>query len=316
MKVHSHPPLGGTNEPRRSRFHGVGPALVTPMNPDGSVDLEAFGRHVERVMAAGVHFLVPCGTTGESATLSPEEQLQVIRRTVEVANGRVPVMAGAGTNNTREAALRAQEAARAGADAILSVSPYYNKPTQQGLFYHYQAVAEAAQIPVFVYNVPGRTSSNVHPDTLFRLAEEVEHVVGVKEASGDMEQVMTILRNRPEGFTVLSGEDHLTYPMMAMGGEGIISVVANEAPKAMAQLTDAVLDGRYEKALALQWKLLPLMRANFVETNPIPVKTALSMMGHFDAHFRLPLSELDDGHREVLREALELAGVLEPAGAV
>lgn len=316
MRIHSQGPTGdGHRKPstHAERFHGVGPALVTPMKPDADVDLEAFSRHVERVMDRGVHFLVPCGTTGESATLSGEEQLAVIRRTVEVAGGRVPVMAGAGTNNTREAAERARAAADAGADAILSVSPYYNKPTQEGLFHHYRMVAEAAGIPVVVYNVPGRTSSNVAPPTLFRLAEQVPNVIGVKEASGDMQQVMTILRDRPDDFVVLSGEDHLTFAMMALGGEGVISVVANEAPGHMARLCEELRAGHLRQARELHYRLLPLMRANFVETNPIPVKTALEMMGRFDCHLRLPLYPMDEKSRTILREALEMAGLLETA---
>lgn len=293
-----------------ARFRGVGPALVTPMHADGSLDLDAFGAHVERVVSAGVHFLVPCGTTGESATLSPDEQAEVIRRCVEVAAGRVPVMAGAGTNDTRDAAALARGAAAAGADAVLSVSPYYNKPTQEGLFRHYAEVADAAGIPVFVYNVPSRTSGNVLPETLFRLAREVEGIAGVKEASGNVGQVMTILRDRPADFTVLSGEDDLTYPLMALGAEGVVSVAANEVPGAMAELCEALLRGNMERALPLHWKLLPLLRANFVETNPIPVKTAMEILGHFRAHFRLPMVSLGEASRPVLVRALRSAGAL------
>lgn len=292
------------------KFQGVGPALVTPMHLDGSLDLEAFDAHVERVVEAGVHFLVPCGTTGESATLTSEEQGRLIRRCVEIADGRVPVMAGAGTNDTRHAADLARRAAEAGADAVLSVSPYYNKPTQEGLFRHYAAVAEAAGIPVFVYNVPGRTSGNVTPDTLFRLAAEIEGIAGVKEASGNLSQVMTILRERPPEFVVLSGEDDLTYSLMSMGAEGVISVAANQVPGAMAELCEAALHGETDRALALHWRLLPLMRANFVETNPIPVKTAMEIMGRFDAHFRLPLVAMTDANRRILEEVLVRVGAL------
>lgn len=315
MRVLTHGPTGtGASGGRTARFHGVGPALVTPMTGDGEVDLEAFSRHVEWTVDAGVHFLVPCGTTGESATLSGKEQLQLIRRTVDIAGGRVPVMAGAGTNSTRDAVELARAAAGAGADALLTVSPYYNKPTQEGLFLHYRAVAEAATIPVFVYNVPGRTSGNVEPETLFRLAEEVENIAGVKEASGDMQQVMTILRNRPDGFTVLSGEDHLTFALMTLGGEGVVSVVANEAPGPMATLTNHLREGRIRPARILHNRLLPLMRANFLETNPIPVKTALEMMGRFECHFRLPLSPLGIEAREELRKVLEGTGLLNRGG--
>lgn len=289
-------------------FRGVGPALVTPMNSDGSLDVAAFADHVERVVDAGVHFLVPCGTTGESATLTPDEQGRVIRRCVEVADGRVPVMAGAGTNDTKDAAELARNAAGAGADAVLSVSPYYNRPTAEGLFRHYVTVADAAGVPVFVYNVPGRTSSNVTPDVLFRLAREVEGIAGVKEASGNLAQVMTILRERPPGFTVLSGEDDMTFPLMALGAEGVVSVAANEVPGPMAELCDALLRGETDRALALHWKLLPLMRANFIETNPIPVKTAMEILGSFDAHFRLPLVGMAASNRRILEEVLAEVG--------
>ncbi len=291
-----------------SRIRGAGPALVTPMHEDGSLDLETFADHVRFCVDAGVHFVAPCGTTGESATMEPDEQRRVVETAVQVADGRVPVVAGAGTNATKEACHLAKAAAEAGADAILSVSPYYNKPTQEGLYRHYSAVADAAGIPVLVYNVPGRTGSNVAPDTLFRLADH-ENILGVKEASGNIDQVMTILRDRPEGFLVLSGEDNLTFPMMAMGAEGVISVAANEVPGPMAQLAEAALEGRWDEALALHWKLLPLMRANFLETNPIPVKTAMEMMGRFRTHFRPPLCELGEAHREPLARALESAGV-------
>jgi len=296
------------------KFRGVGPALVTPMFSDGTLDLPTFRAHVERVIQAGVHFVVPCGTTGESATMTPEEQAEVIACCVEVVDGRVPVMAGAGTNDTRDAAALASRAAAAGADAILSVSPYYNKPTQEGIYRHYAAVAEAARIPVFVYNVPGRTSSNVAPETLFRLAEEVEWVSGIKEASGNLAQVMTLLSERPDGVTVLSGDDDLTYPFLAMGADGVISVAANEVPGSMAALCDAVFEGDMDRALALHWRLLPLLRANFVESNPIPVKTAMEILGHFEAHFRLPLVPMSEGGRATLENALRVAGAFEDAG--
>jgi len=292
-------------------FRGVGPALVTPMFSDGSLDLVAYRAHVERVVEAGVHFLVPCGTTGESATMTPDEQAEVIRCCVEVADGRLPVMAGAGTNDTRDAAALARAAVEAGADAILSVSPYYNKPTQEGIYRHYATVADAARVPVFVYNVPGRTSSNVAPETLFRLAEDVDAIVGVKEASGNLGQVMAVLRERPDGFTVLSGDDDLTYVFLALGAEGVISVAANEAPGEMAALCNAAFEGDLERALALHWRLLPLLKANFVESNPIPVKTAMEMLGHFEAHFRLPLVPLADAGRIALRDALRAVGLLE-----
>jgi 4-hydroxy-tetrahydrodipicolinate synthase len=224
-------------------------------------------------------------------------------------------MAGAGTNDTRDAVELARGAQEAGADGILSVGPYYNKPTQEGLFRHFRAIAEAVDLPVIVYNVPTRTSSNILPSTILRLANEVENIAGVKEASGDMGQVMTLLRERPEGFLVLSGEDDLTYPMLSMGGDGIISVAANEIPGPMARMCDLAFAGRWPEALEIHWKVLPLLRANFLETNPIPVKTAMEMMGHFDTHFRLPLTPLSEEHREPLRRALEEAGALDRSAA-
>ena len=298
-----------------SRFRGIGPALITPMHADGSLDLDAFAEHVRFCVEGGVHFVVPCGTTGESATMNGAEQLRVIERCVEAAAGAVPVMAGAGTNSTAEACGRARAAANAGADAILSVTPYYNKPTPEGLYRHYMEVADAAGIPVFVYNVPGRTGCNVLPATLFRLAENHELIAGVKEASGDIQQVMTILADRPDGFTVLSGEDHLTFALMALGGDGAISVVANEVPAGMGALGDAALKGDWAGARRVHYRLLPLMRANFVESNPIPVKTALAMMGRGPAHFRAPLCPLSPENVAELRAGLEAAGVQLPAAA-
>lgn len=293
-----------------SLFRGTGPALVTPMTADGAVDLEAFGRHVEWVIEQGVDVLVPCGTTGESATLTPDEQASVIRRAVEVAGGRVPVLAGAGGNDTRVVAALARAAAEAGADGVLTVTPYYNKPTADGLVAHYRAVAEAAGVPVILYNVPGRTALNVPAPLTLRIAREVPAVVGVKEASGDLAQITSLLATRPAGFVVLSGDDELTLPMLALGADGVISVAANEVPGPMASLTRSGLDGRFDRARSLHERLLPLMRANFVETNPIPVKTALEIMGHGPAHFRLPLVPMTAAGRERLEQALREAEVL------
>lgn len=291
------------------RFRGVGVALVTPFLEDGSPDLETFARHVEFQIAGGVDFLVPCGTTGESATMRDAEQRAVIEAAVAAARGRVPVMAGAGTNDTTHACHLARAAADAGADAILTVSPYYNKPNAKGLVQHYRAVAESAGVGVVVYNVPGRTGANILPDTLFRLAE-IDGVIGVKEASGDVEQVMTVIQGRPEGFVVLSGDDALTLPLMAAGAEGVISVAANEAPAGMATLAAALLAGDLATARREHYRLYPLMRANFVDTNPVPVKTALEMMGRMTARFRLPLAPMDEPAKERLAAALDAAGLL------
>lgn len=290
-------------------FRGTGVALVTPFAENGSVDHDRLREHVEAQIAGGVEFLVPCGTTGESATMNDEEQREVIAAVVDAAAGRVPVMAGAGANDTRHAVKLAEGAREAGADAILSVSPYYNKPSPAGLFAHYQSIASAVDVPVIVYNVPGRTGSNISPRTLMRLAE-IENINGVKEASGDLEQVMEIVAERPEGFVVLSGDDALTLPMVAAGAEGVISVVANEAPKLMSDMVRAAMAGDMQRARELHYRLLPLMHANFIETNPIPVKSALEMMGRFQAYFRLPLVPLTDERREQLRTALIAAGLL------
>jgi 4-hydroxy-tetrahydrodipicolinate synthase len=298
-----------------SRFRGVGPALITPMRADGSLDLEAYADHVKFCMDGGVHFLVPCGTTGESVTMTAAEQSRVIERCVEVAGGRVPIMAGAGTNSTAEACALARAAVAAGADAILSVTPYYNKPTAEGLRRHYMEVADAARVPVFVYNVPSRTGCNVPAATLFKIAEAHELIAGVKEAAGDVQQLMTILADRPDGFVVLSGEDYLAFALVALGGDGVISVVANEAPAPTSEMVDAALGADWTTARELHYRLLPLMRTNFIESNPIPVKTALELMGRGKAHFRPPLCELSAEHLPALRSALEQAGIELKAGA-
>jgi 4-hydroxy-tetrahydrodipicolinate synthase len=291
------------------RFHGTGVALVTPFAENGSIDHQQLRDHVESQIAGGVEFLVPCGTTGESATMNDREQAEVIAAVVDAAAGRVPVMAGAGANDTRHAIDLAEGAREAGADAILSVSPYYNKPSPAGLFAHYQSIAGVVDVPVIVYNVPGRTGSNISPRTLMRLAD-IENVKGVKEASGDLEQVMQILAQRPEGFLVLSGDDALTLPMVAAGADGVISVVSNEAPRPMSDMVRAAIAGDMERARELHYRLLPLMRANFIESNPIPVKSALEMMGRIRAYFRLPLVPLREERREELRAALVAAGLL------
>lgn len=292
-----------------SRYRGTAVALVTPFLEDGGIDREAFQRHVEAQIEGGVDILVPCGTTGESATMDAAEQREVIALTVEVAEGRVPVIAGAGGNNTQDVVGRARAAQAAGADAILSVSPYYNKPTPAGLYAHFEAIADAVDLPIFVYNVPGRTASNIKPDTLLHIAE-ISNVAGVKEASGDLEQVMTIVRERPSDFLVLSGDDALTLPMIALGADGVISVVANEAPGLMSQMVGAALDGEFERARELHYRLLPLMQANFIETNPIPVKSALAMLDRMPAHFRLPLVPMSEASAVKLRAAMKEVGLL------
>ena len=294
------------------RFAGTGVALVTPMAPDGAVDWEKFSEHVEFQIAGGVNYLVPCGTTGEGATLTPVEQSSVIRRAVEVSAGRVPVMAGAGSNSTSVAVELAKQARKSGAEAILSVSPFYNKPTQEGLFLHYREISQGIDCPLLLYNVPGRTGSNVLPETVLRLAKR-NLIAGVKEASGDLSQIQAVISGRKkaglENFLIISGDDSLAVPLIEFGGDGVISVAANEVPKIFSEMVQLALQGDFEKAWVIHHRLSPLMEANFLETNPIPVKTALDIMGHFKAHMRLPLTPLGPGLREPLQEALRKAGV-------
>lgn len=285
---------------------GLGTALVTPFTRAGGLDEGALRRLVRRQVEAGADVLVPCGTTGESATLSREEQARVISITLEECAGRA-VLAGAGSNDTREAVEKAKAAAALGAHGVLSVGPYYNKPTGEGMFRHFAAVADASTVPIVVYNVPGRTGSNIDGRTLLRLAEHA-NVAGVKEASGNLAQVMELLRDRPARFLVLSGDDALTLAYMAVGADGVISVAANQAPRLMAELVGACARGEFAAARAVHAKLLGLMNLNFVESNPIPVKASLAMMGLCEESFRLPLVPPTEATRAALRGALhELA---------
>lgn len=291
-------------------LRGIIPALVTPMSADGALDMDAFSAHVEWTLAEGVHGLVPCGSTGESATLDADEQRQLIARTVEIAQGRVPVIAGAGGNDTRQVCRLAQAAADAGADWLLVVTPPYNKPSPDGLMAHYRAVAEAANRPIVLYNVPGRTGQNVPPEVIVRVANAVPLVRAVKESAGQIDQLLTLLAQRPAHVTVLSGDDDLALPALAAGAEGVISVAANEVPSALVSLFDQISAGHLAEARDIFMRLLPLLRANFVESNPVPVKTALELMGRAPAHVRLPLAALRDESRARLVDALKLAGVL------
>lgn len=289
-------------------FQGMLVALVTPFR-NGAVDGKALADLVEFLIDEGVDGLVPCGTTGEAATLSHTEHTEVVRQVVEVARGRVPVIAGTGSNSTAEAIQLTAEAEAAGADGALLISPYYNKPTPEGLYQHFRTVAEASGLPLILYNVPGRTGSNMLPATVARLAE-VERIVGIKEASGSVDQAMDIRALCGDRLTLLSGEDSATLPLMALGARGAISAVANIAPGQMARLTRSCLEGRWDDARRLHYELLPLFRACFVETNPIPVKTALALMGRLREEFRLPLTSLAPENRERLRQTLDRAGLL------
>jgi 4-hydroxy-tetrahydrodipicolinate synthase len=268
-------------------FQGCGTALITPFRPDLSLDEEGLRRLVRRQIEGGIHFLVPCGTTGENPTLSREEHLRVVEITLEEAQKRTPVLAGCGGNDTRRVAELARDLEALGADGLLVVTPYYNKPTPEGLYQHYREVARATRLPIVVYNVPGRTAVNVEPATLARLAE-IETVVGVKEASGNISQIAAVFQAVPPSFAVLSGDDAITLPVIALGGVGIISVVSNEVPFAMARLTSLCLEGDFPAAREMQRRLHALMEINFIESNPGPVKAAMGLMGLIDPVFRLP----------------------------
>ena len=295
-------------------LRGCGTALVTPFTADGAVDEGALRALVRWQLAEGIHFLVPCGSTGEAATLAAAEHRRVVELVVDEAAGRVPVVAGAGSNDTRRAIALSREMEAAGATHLLHVSPAYSKPPQRGIEAHFRAVADATPLPIVVYNVPGRTGSNVEARTTLRLAE-VPNIVAVKEASGNLVQVQDILRDRPDGFAVLSGEDALTLATIAAGGDGVISVTSNATPRLMAALCERCAAGDLAAAQEIQRRLTPWMHAAFVESNPIPVKAALSMMGHCENVLRLPLLPLAEAHRTVVAAALAVAGADAPATA-
>jgi len=290
-------------------FTGCGTALVTPFRGDQSLDEETLRRLVRRQIEAGIDFLVPCGTTGESPTLTHAEHLRVVEITVEEGKGRVPVLAGAGGYNTREVVELACELEEMGVDGILSVTPYYNKPTPEGLYQHFKAIAGATELPIIVYSIQGRTGINVEPATLARLAQ-IENIVGVKEASGNIAQMAAIIGLLPAEFTVLCGDDPITIALMALGGRGVISVVSNQIPAEMTQLAHACLKADFETARQIQRRFLPLMNVNFIESNPIPVKAAMAMMGLLEPVYRLPLCPPSEPSRGRIEKVLEEAGLL------
>lgn len=299
-----------------SPFSGVFTALVTPFEADGALDEPGLRRLIRRQIAGGVAGLVPCGTTGEAVTLDPGEHERVVAVTVEearAADRRVTVVAGCGSNDTKKSQHLAARCRAAGADALLVVTPYYNKPTPRGLLAHFAAVADAGQIPLVVYNVPVRTGLNMLPDTVLELAKD-PRIAGVKEASGSLDQACEILRGRPSRFAVLSGEDSLALPIVACGGDGVIAVVSNEAPAPYVELITAALAGDRARAAALQARLFPLMKANFRESNPIPVKWALERLGLIGGALRLPLVPLSPAHHRAVEEALAAAGLLDASG--
>jgi 4-hydroxy-tetrahydrodipicolinate synthase len=284
--------------------------MVTPFRKDLTLDEDALRRLIRRQITAGINFLVPCGTTGESPTLTHEEHLRVVAITLEEAKGKVPVLGGAGGYDTRKVIEMAREIERMGADGILSVTPYYNKPTQEGLYQHYKAIASAISLPIILYNVPPRTNVNIEPATLRRLAE-IENIIGVKEASGNIAQMTQVIQQVPERFTVLSGDDALTLPLVAMGGRGLISVVSNEIPAEMTRLVQLCLAGDFASARALQRKYLPLIEVNFIETNPSPVKAAMAEMGLLEPVWRLPLVPPRPENLAKIRAVLESLALLE-----
>ena len=290
-------------------FTGCGTAMVTPFRHDGSLDETTFRNLIRRQIDAGIDFLVPCGTTGESPTLTHEEHLRVVEITVETTAGRMPVLAGAGGYNTAEVITLARELAAIGADGILSVTPYYNKPTQEGLYQHYRAIAQAVALPIILYSVQGRTGVNIEPATVKRLAG-IENIVGIKEASGSIAQMSSILNAAPQNFIVLSGDDAITLPLAALGGRGVISVVSNEIPAEMAQLTRLAVAGDFAGARELHRRYLPLMEINFVESNTGPVKAAMAEMGLLEPVWRLPLVAPRAENQSRIRAVLESLGLV------
>jgi 4-hydroxy-tetrahydrodipicolinate synthase len=296
----------------RTEWTGAGTALITPFTKAGDLDEPAVRRLVRRQIDAGIHFLSPCGTTGESPTLSDAERLRIVELVADEVAGRVPILAGAGGYNTKEVVHLAREMEKAGATGLLSVTPYYNKPTQDGLVEHYRAIADSTKLPIIVYNVPGRTGVNVETPTLERLAT-ISNIVGVKEASGNMAQMCDILRAVPPGFIVLAGDDVMTLPLMAVGGHGVVSVASNEVPAEMAQMVEAAERNDFVAARAIHARLVRLMQVNFVEANPVPVKAALAAMGLIEEAYRLPIVPAKPESKQKILTVLKDLGVLKSA---
>ncbi len=289
-------------------LHGIIPALVTPFK-NGKIDEEAYREFIEWQISQGVHALLPCGTTGESATLSHAEHEEVITICIDQANKRVPVLAGAGSNNTHEAISLTKFAKKAGADAALHITPYYNKPSQEGLFRHFEAIQKEVDFPIILYNVPGRTGINLLPKTVARIKNELPHIIGIKEATGSIIQMSDVIEYCGEGFDTLSGDDFLLLPTLAIGGKGVISVTSNVAPKLMVDLYNAYQENKFELARELHYKVQELNRTLFIDVNPVPAKAALSLMGKMSPEIRLPLCELDEKHIPTLKNALKSVGI-------
>ncbi len=294
---------------KKINFFGSIPAIVTPFKKNGDLDLPALEKIVDYQLSGGVDAMVVAGSTGEAATLNEEEYIAVIKTVVKRVNGKVPVIAGAGSNDTKKAVHFSKLAKSAGADALLHVTPYYNKPTPNGLVLHYKEIAKAVDLPIIMYNVPGRTGSNVLPAVVLRIAREVPQVVAIKEASGSINQMMEIIneveKNGPKDFVVLAGDDAMTLPLVALGGKGCISVVCNEVPKLFSDMVHLALKGEMKEAEKLHYKMLELMNVNFIESNPIPVKTAMSMMGFIEESLRLPLTNIEEKNRILVEKALK-----------
>ena len=292
-------------------MRGCATALVTPFTVDGAIDEDRMRALVDRQITGGVRLLVPCGTTGESATMTEAEDQRVIALTIEVARGRAHVIAGTGSNSTAAAIEYSQRARAAGADAVLQVAPWYNKPTQEGLYAHFRAVAEAIpETPIMLYNVPGRTSSNIAAQTTLRLARDCQNIVAIKEASGNLSQIMEILRERPANFSVMSGDDAVTLPLIALGAEGIVSVASNEIPDLMSRMTELALAGKWDEARALHYRILPLMEINFIESSPGPVKAAMALMGLLEPVWRLPMVPPSEANLAKIETVLSSVGLL------
>jgi 4-hydroxy-tetrahydrodipicolinate synthase len=292
-----------------SMFTGCGTALVTPFRQDLSLDEDTLRRLLRRQIESGIDFLVPCGTTGESPTLTRAEHVRIVAITVEEAKGKVPVLAGAGGYNTAEVIALGNELRQVGVDGLLSVNPYYNRPTQEGLYQHFKAIASSVSLPIVLYNIPGRTGVNIETPTLRRLAD-IDNIVGVKEASGNISQMAAVAHAMPEEFDILCGDDAITIPLIALGGRGIVSVVSNEIPAEMARLTHLALDGDFAGARAMQRAWMPLMEMNFIESNPIPVKTAMSIMGLLEAVWRLPMTPPAKETRARVEKVLSAVGLV------
>jgi 4-hydroxy-tetrahydrodipicolinate synthase len=296
----------------RTNWTGVGTALVTPFTPSGDVDEIGVRRLGRRQIDGGIHFLVPCGTTGESPTLTAAERVRIVEILVDEARGEVPILAGAGGYNTRDVVELADQMREVGASGLLSVTPYYNKPTQEGLYQHYRAIAENTPLPIILYNVPGRTSVNIETRTLLRLAE-IPNIVGVKEASGNISQICEVVHSVPANFIVLSGDDAITLPLMSIGGRGIVSVVSNEIPGDMVEMVEAAERGDFASAREIHQRIFPLMQVNFVEANPVPVKAAMAAMGLLEEVYRLPMCSPRPESKDKILQVLKQLDLLKPA---